>query len=83
MKQKRRDEMSAISMPGFTADLSLYQTKELYRLARGTFSAAGGGIEPQYCFSSPEGGSATCCNCAVFEGQSYCECNTFHTHVLE
>jgi len=68
-KKVKKHEASALRMPGFTAEASLYAADERYRSAYSIASFVDSGrVLPQFCFTN-EGGT-TCCDC--YYGWCYC-----------
>jgi len=52
--------MSTASIPRFTAQSSLYKTREQYSVAYRAIPAAKGQVQPQGCFYTP--GGLLCCD---------------------
>lgn len=68
-KSAKGRALSAMGMPGFTAEASLYIAGEYYRTAYSSTSGADNRkVLPQFCFTN-EGGT-TCCDC--YYGWCYC-----------
>lgn len=77
-KSVSRRALSAIRMPGFTAEASLYVADGYsWRAYSPSLVADGGNVLPQFCFTS-EGGT-TCCNCYY----GWCYCQRLRRAVLE
>jgi len=69
-KKVNKHEASALRIPGFTAEASLYAANERYRRATTATTSFVGSrrVLPQFCFTNA--GGTTCCNC--YYGWCYC-----------
>ncbi len=80
--------MSAMHMPGFTADASLYSTKEIY--PAGNYFASvteNGKVLPQGCYlipyTDPWGGQQWIQNCCYYDGVTGIhQCHAYKPHYL-
>jgi hypothetical protein len=68
-----------MTMPGFTAENSLYRGETQYVTSQGIEQAAGGPVVPAGLFRWCEGWPPTCCTCDLTNGG--CDCSRTHTEM--
>jgi hypothetical protein len=68
-----------MTLPGFTAEKSLYQSPERYLAVRSGGSRSGEHIAPAGLFRWCEGFPPKCCTCDLTNGG--CDCSNLHTEM--
>jgi hypothetical protein len=68
-----------MNMPGFTAESSLYQSRERYVAAQHRGSVSGEHVAPAGLFRWCEGFPPKCCTCDLTNGG--CDCSNLHTEM--